>query len=283
MEHEWGGRAVSWKRKWQRCSRMKRLVCVGLDPDLRRLPKVIATYKNSVFLFNKELIDATADLVMGFKFQMAHYGAQYLEDQLLKTTVYLQKHHPEKMIILDGKRGDIGSTAEMYAKEAYGRYGADAVTLNPYMGWDSVRPFVQDPAKMAFVLCRTSNPTSLDFQDLVYDGQPLYQRVAQQAVTQWSEHGNIGLVVGATFPQHMANVRRVAPEVPFLVPGVGFQGGSVTSCLRAGGEKQIFTSSRGVIYASPCAQFADKARTVVQAMDAEIRCFRPGFIPNLSI
>lgn len=241
------------------------LVCVGLDPDPAELPKDLVGAKElaaaqNVFAgaqpllaFNRRIIDATADLTAAYKPQIAFYSALGAEDQLLATIHHIREHAPHALVILDAKRNDIGNTAEAYAREAFDRYDADAVTVSPYMGEDSVRPFLARPDRGAILLCRTSNPGAKDFQDLLTDGIPLYARVAQRAAGHWNEHRNLMLVVGATYPREMAQLRQAHPDVSFLVPGIGAQGGDLDATLEAGldarGAGLLINSSRNIIYA----------------------------------
>jgi orotidine-5'-phosphate decarboxylase len=235
------------------------LVCVGLDPELTKLPKDLGGAgdrvpgPDSLYTFNRRVIDATADVAAAYKPQIAFYGAVGAEEQLLASIRYIRERAPTALVILDAKRSDIGNTAEAYAREAFDRYGADAVTVNPYMGEDSVRPFLLRPDRGAILLCRTSNPGAKDFQDLSVDGMPLYRRVAALAAGHWNEHRNLMLVVGATYPREMADLRRAHPEVSFLVPGIGAQGGDLDATLEAGldarGAGLLISSSRNIIYA----------------------------------
>ena len=176
------------------------LLCVGLDPDLKKFPQVVRNSPHPIFEFNRKIIDATSDLVCAFKPQIAYYSAQQAEDQLLMTIDYIRNKYPNLPIILDAKRNDIGSTAEMYATEAFDRYGADAVTVSPYLGKDSLEPFLKRKDKGVIVLCRTSNPGAGDLQDLICDGKKLYEVVAQKCASEWNQNKNILLVVGATYP-----------------------------------------------------------------------------------
>jgi orotidine-5'-phosphate decarboxylase len=250
------------------------LVCVGLDPEIERFPKHIAAEPSPIFQFNKAIIDATHDLVCAFKPQFAHYAAYEAEDQLERTIEYVHRAYPGVPVILDAKRGDIGSTAERYAIEAFERYGADAVTVNPYLGSDALEPFLKYADKGVVVLCRTSNPGGRDLQDLVVGERRLYQVVAELAATRWNSRGNCLLVVGATYPQELAAVRAIAGDMPFLVPGVGAQGADVAQAVRAGqsaeGTGLIISSSRAILYASQGSDFAAAARTATQALRAEI-------------
>jgi orotidine-5'-phosphate decarboxylase len=229
------------------------LVCVGLDPDLAKLPRELAAAPEPLLAFNRRIVDATADLAAAYKPQIAFYSALGRESELVASIRYIRERAPHAIVILDAKRSDIGNTAEAYASEAFDRYGADAVTVNPYMGEDSVRPFLARPDRGAILLCRTSNPGARDFQDLLVDGLPLYRRVAERADRDWNEARNLMLVVGATYPAEMAELRRAHPALGFLVPGIGAQGGDLDSTLAAGlnaeGAGLLINSSRGIIYA----------------------------------
>jgi orotidine-5'-phosphate decarboxylase len=231
------------------------LVCVGLDPDPAKLPPDLGlpTAAAAVYEFNRRIVDATADLAAAYKPQIAFYSALGAEEQLAASIRYIRERAPAALVILDGKRSDIGNTAEAYAREAFERYGADAVTVNPYMGEDSVRPFLARPDRGAILLCRTSNPGAKDFQDLNVDGLPLYRRVAERAARHWNELGNLMLVVGATYPRDLADLRRAHPELTFLVPGIGAQRGDLEATLEAGlnaaGAGLLISSSRNIIYA----------------------------------
>jgi len=259
------------RRRWDR---QNTLLCVGLDPDPNRFPEAFRTGKDAIFAFNRAIIDATSDLVCAFKPQVAHYSACGAEDQLVKTIDYIRSEHPEISILLDAKRGDIGSTAEMYAREAFDRYGADAVTVNPYMGFDAIEPFLARSDKGVVVLCRTSNPGARTFQDLQVEGKPLYLRVAEEAVLRWNQHGNILLVVGATSPTELRKVRKLAGDVPLLVLGVGHQGASVVQAIENGQDSQgagvLLSTSRSVLYASSGTDFAAAARQQALRLRDEI-------------
>jgi orotidine-5'-phosphate decarboxylase len=235
------------------------LVCVGLDPDTAKLPKDLvgsaAQFAGAepVYAFNRRIIDATADIAAAYKPQIAFYGALGAEEQLVASIKYIRERAPAALVILDAKRSDIDNTAEAYAREAFDRYDADAVTVNPYMGEDSVRPFLARPDRGAIILCRTSNPGARDFQDLLVDDLPLYRRVAERAAGHWNELRNVMLVVGSTYPRDMADLRRAHPEMSFLVPGIGAQGGDLEATLAAGldsrGAGLLISSSRNIIYA----------------------------------
>ncbi|HNJ98932.1 MAG TPA: orotidine-5'-phosphate decarboxylase [Ilumatobacteraceae bacterium] len=237
------------------------MLCVGLDPDPTRFPEVV---NGSVFDFCREIVDATADLVCAFKPQIAYFAATGAEADLEHLCVYIRDCHPHALLVLDAKRGDIGSTAEQYAAEAFDRYGAHVVTVNPYLGGDSVEPFLRHPEGGVFVLCRTSNPGSGDFQSLPVDGRPLYQHVAQRVAEQWQQIGDCGLVVGATYPQELAEVRALVGDLPLLVPGVGAQGGDIPATVAAGLDSSeygmVVNSSRAILYASSGPDFAAAAR-----------------------
>jgi orotidine-5'-phosphate decarboxylase len=229
------------------------LVCVGLDPDPAKLPLDMAAEPEPFLAFNRRIVDATAHLAAAYKPQMAFYSALGKERELVDSIRYIRERAPHAVVILDAKRNDIGNTAEAYAREAFDRYGADAVTVNPYMGEDSMRPFLARPDRAAIVLCRTSNPGARDFQDLLIDGLPLYRRVAERADRDWNAARNVMLVVGATYPAEMAELRRAHPTLGFLVPGIGAQGGDLDTTLAAGLDAQgtglLINSSRGIIYA----------------------------------
>jgi len=229
------------------------LVCVGLDPDPAKLPTDLGEEATRLHAFDRRVIDATYDIAAAYKPQIAFYSALGAENQLCLTIRYIRERAPHALIILDAKRGDIGNTAEAYVREAFDRYDADAVTVNPYMGEDSVRPFLARKDRGALVLCRTSNPGGKDFQNLILDGLPLYRHVARRATGAWNEFGNVMLVVGATVPKEMAELRAAHPNVTFLVPGIGAQSGDLKAVLAAGLDAQglglLISASRSIIYA----------------------------------
>jgi orotidine-5'-phosphate decarboxylase len=229
------------------------LLCVGLDPIIERMPAKIAAAPRPALAFNRFIVDLVGDKVAAFKPQFAHHAALGAEEDLAETIAYIRQRHPHAVIVLDAKRGDIGSTADMYAREAFERYDADAVTVNPYMGDDTVTPFINRADRAAVVLCRTSNPDANRFQTADAGGEPLYVAIARRAEEVWNRLGNVMLVVGATAPRELATVRAVAPSLAILVPGFGEQGGSAAEVLRAGrradGAGLLVSSSRAILYA----------------------------------
>jgi orotidine-5'-phosphate decarboxylase len=253
------------------------LVCVGLDPDPRKLPADLAADSAPLYAFNRRIIDATFDIAAAYKPQIAFYSAAGAEEQLASSIRYIRERAPAALVILDAKRGDIGNTAEAYVREAFERYGADAVTVNPYMGADSVLPFLASKQYGAIVLCRTSNSGAKDFQDLSFDGLPLYRHVAAHAVKHWNQNGNLMLVVGATVPREMAELRAAHPQVPFLVPGIGAQGGDLKATLAAGldahGSGLLISASRSIIYAG--GGTAAAIRAAAKELHTEINRERP--------
>jgi len=262
------------------------MLCVGLDPDPAKFPDHWRGDASKIYDFCAAIIDATADQCMAFKPQIAYFAAHRAEDQLERLMAYLRAQAPQVPVILDAKRGDIGSTAEQYAKEAFERYGADAVTLSPFMGRDSVQPYLRYSGKGAFLLCRTSNPGGDDFQNqalAALPGQPrLYEHIAQLAQTAWNDNGQLGLVVGATYPLELARVRALAPTLPLLIPGVGAQGGDATATVRAawrGSATQttgtiVVNASRSVLYADSGAKFAQAARQETMALRQSLQAAR---------
>ncbi|OJY89022.1 MAG: orotidine 5'-phosphate decarboxylase [Lysobacterales bacterium 63-13] len=254
------------------------LVCVGLDPEPARFPEMFLEDDDSVFRFCRDIVDATADLVCCFKPQIAHFAALGAEDALQRLIAHIHTHQPGVPVILDAKRGDIGSTARHYASEAFDRYGADAVTVNPYLGRDSLQPFLDRADKGVVILCRTSNAGAGDLQDLDVAGRPLYQHVAEKVAREWNEHGNCLLVTGATYPQQLADVRALVGDLPLLVPGIGAQGGDVHAVLRNGqssdGSGLLISSSRAILYAGNDEDFANAAREATLALRDEINRHR---------
>lgn len=248
----------------------KSWLCIGLDPDPELMPSV------DVLQFNKAIIEATSDLVCAYKPNLAFYEALGTEGLsiLEKTVKYVPHDIP---VIADAKRGDIGNTAKAYAKALFSVLGFDAATVNPYLGFDSIEPFVAYQDKGVFILCRTSNKGAEDFQDLSADGVPLYEMVARKA-REWNIHGNIGLVVGATYPEELKTVRSICPEMPLLIPGVGAQGGDLAAAVGYGadahGEKAIINVSRQILYASREKDFARAARNVAEKIRNQINDYR---------
>ena len=245
------------------------LLCVGLDPEPARFPAGLKGDASKIYDFCARIVDATADLAIAFKPQIAYFASHRAEGQLEQLMEHLRRNVPHVPVILDAKRGDIGSTAEQYAREAFERYGADAVTLSPFMGFDSVEPYLRHDGKGAFLLCRTSNPGGADLQGqrlAGIKGEPfLYEHVARLAQGPWNLNGQLGLVVGATYPAEIERVRALAPTVPLLIPGVGAQGGDAVATVRAGWRSDapiVVNSSRAICYASEKDDFAAAARAV---------------------
>ena len=246
------------------------MLCVGFDPDPKRLPPSLQAKPEGIYEFCREIADATADLACTFKPQFAYFASQRAEAQLEKLIKHLKDKYPHIPVILDSKRGDIGSTADHYALEAFERYGADAVTVNPYMGFDTIEPYLKHTGKGVIVLCRTSNPggSDLQFLNVAPNGEPLYLHVAKLAAQQWNSSGQISLVVGATFPEEIAKVRAIVDDMPLLIPGIGAQGGDIDATVNAGkiirkpGTGMIINSSRAILYASSGSDFAEAARAV---------------------
>jgi orotidine-5'-phosphate decarboxylase len=271
------------KDAWKRTNS---LVCVGLDPDLARFPRHLEKNAEAIFRFNKEIVDATHDLVCAYKPQIAYFSAVSAERQLEQTIEYIRSNYPHIPVILDAKRGDIGSTAEMYATEAFSRYGADAVTINPYMGHDSAEPFLRHADRGIVLLCRTSNSGASDLQDLVVDGAPIYEHVAKMIAEKWNANRNCLLVVGATWPAQMAKIRSLVGDMPFLVPGVGAQGGDVEALVKAGqtadGTGLIISSSRAILYAGSGVDYAAAARAETLKLRDTINKFRCAPQPDIA-
>jgi orotidine-5'-phosphate decarboxylase len=265
-------------------ARQASLLCVGLDPEPSKFPGVWKDDTARIFDFCAAIVDATKDLVCAFKPQIAYFAAQRAEDQLERLIAHIHRVAPGVPVILDAKRGDIGATAAQYAREAFERYRADAVTLSPFMGFDSLEPWLHYDGKGLILLCRTSNPGGSDLQSQVLagtDGRPgerLYEHVARLAAGAWNRNGQLGLVVGATFPAEIARVRELAPTLPLLIPGVGAQGGDAEATVRAGWRPDgpiIVNSSRAVLYAFDAAgdgaDFAPAARRVAETTRATLQ------------
>jgi orotidine-5'-phosphate decarboxylase len=271
------GGAVEWRlmtfisRLLDAQQRNRSMLCIGLDPDPARFPSALKGDASRIYDFCARIVDATADLAIAFKPQIAYFAAHAAERQLEQLMAHLRSNAPHVPVILDAKRGDIGSTAQQYAKEAFERYGADAVTLSPFMGFDSIEPYLTYAGKGAFLLCRTSNAGGADLQGqrlASVDGQPLvYEHIARLAQGPWNVNGQLGLVVGATYPAEIERVRSVAPKMPLLIPGVGAQGGDAAATVKAGWRSDapiVVNSSRAILYASSGDNFAAAARTEAQ-------------------
>lgn len=257
------------------------LLCVGLDPDITRIPAKIRVKEDPLHEFNKGIIDATADLVCSFKLNSAMYEAQGSHglDQLKQTSEYIGSHYPDIPIILDAKRADIGNTNNGYITYAFDYLKMDAVTLHPYLGGEALRPFLELKEKGLIILCRTSNEGAGEFQDLIIDNEPLYQRVAREVSEKWNGNNNCLLVVGATYPEEMRKIREIVGQnMVFLVPGVGAQGGSVEEVMKAGateeGDGVLINSSRGIIFASDGDDYAEAAHDEALKLRNEINKYR---------
>ena len=259
------------------------LLCVGLDPSPERFPASVQGMEKPILEFNKAIIDATADLVCCYKPQAAYYHGCGAEDQLAMTIDYIRTQYPAIPVILDSKRGDIGSTASQYAIEAFERYHADAVTVNPYMGLDTIEPFSSYADKGTVVLCRTSNPSAAAIQNLPVqqangESAMLYEVIARMCQEQWNKHNNILLVVGATNPTELKRIREITGDMTFLVPGLGAQGGDVEATVKNGlnsaGMGIIVNSSRGIIYASGGVDFAEAARNAAMELRDQVNLYR---------
>ena len=290
------------RQRWQAADSM---LCVGLDPDPARIPAHLGTGPEAIDRFCRDIIAATADTVCAFKPQIAYFAAQGAEEVLAGLIAHIHAKHPGIPVILDAKRGDIGSTARQYGVEAFDRFKADALTLSPFMGFDSIEPYFEWAGRGLILLCRTSNPGGNDLQalsvlpagnatgippgaqsprqsasDTASGPQPekLYEHLARLAAGPWNVNGELGLVVGATFPDELARVRALAPQLPLLVPGVGAQGGDVNATVRAGldadGYGLVINSSRAILYAGKGTDFADQARQAAVATRDAIRAAR---------
>jgi orotidine-5'-phosphate decarboxylase len=251
------------------------MLCVGLDPDPSKFPEGVDQSVRGVLDFCRTVVDATAHTVCAFKPQIAYFAAIGAERELELLCAHVRATAPNAVLILDAKRGDIGSTAERYAVEAFERYGADAVTVNPYLGTDSIEPFLAHRGKGVIVLCRTSNPGGADLQNLDVGGAPLYESIARLAVDDWSTKGEVALVVGATVPDELRRVRAIVGDLPLLVPGIGAQGGDVLATVRAGrdssGYGMMINSSRAVLYASGGSDWIDAVTRAAESTRDEIR------------
>ena len=265
-------------------TRADSMLCVGLDPEPSKFPGAWKNDPGRIHDFCAGIIDATKDLVCAYKPQIAYFAAHRAEDQLEWLMAYIRRVAPDVPVILDAKRGDIGATAEQYAREAFERYQADAVTLSPFMGFDSIEPFMRWDGRGLILLCRTSNPGGSDLQaQRLEDGSLLYERIAKLAAGEWNRNGQLGLVVGATFPAEIARVRQLAPTLPLLIPGVGAQGGDAEATVKAGLVRDaagrstgpiVVNSSRAVLYASAGEDFASAARAAAQATRRQLNAAR---------
>jgi orotidine-5'-phosphate decarboxylase len=270
---------MNWREKLRAITRQNNsLLCVGLDSDVGKIPEfLLHTSKIPQFDFNKAIIDSTRDLVCAYKLNMAFYevGGKKGIEALEKTIRYIPNNI---VVILDGKRNDIGNTAQKYAQSLFETYKVDAVTVNPYLGKDGIAPFLEYTEKCSFILCRTSNPSAGDFQDLLVSRTPLYQIVAKK-ISEWNTNNNCGAVVGATYPEELRTVRMILGEnIPILIPGVGKQGGDVEKTVRSGtnssGEMALINSSREIIFAGAQQDFAEAARTKAVLIRDEINRYR---------
>jgi orotidine-5'-phosphate decarboxylase len=260
------------------------LLCVGLDPDPSKFPGSWKDDNTRIFDFCASIVDATHDLVIAFKPQIAYFAARRAEEQLERLIAYIHHKAPAVPVILDAKRGDVGSTAEQYACEVFERYGADAVTLSPFMGFDSIEPYLQYEGKGVILLCRTSNPGGSDLQaQMLESGDKLFERIARLAHGAWNRGGQLALVVGATYPEEIERVRALAPNLPLLIPGIGAQGGDAEAAVRAGWRADasgrtvapiIVSSSRAVLYASRGDDFAQASRQAALAAREQLNAAR---------
>lgn len=255
-------------------------VCIGLDSDVTKLPDKFQHHENAQSEFNKAIIDATHDLVCCYKPNSAFYesrGAKGI-NELKLTCDYIRGIYPDIPIILDAKRADIGNTNKGYVQFAYEYLGVDAITLNPYLGQEAIKPFIDMSDKGAIILCKTSNEGSKEFQDLNVDGKKLYQIVAEKVAKEWNVSDNCSLVVGATYPEELKEVRTIVGDMTLLVPGIGSQGGDVEKTIRAGLNSKkaglIINSSRSIIFASTGDDFAEKAREETEKLRNQINTFR---------
>lgn len=247
-----------------------KFLCVGLDSKVQNLPSSIWTTRNAglaMLDFNKRIIDATSDIVCAYKINSAFYEAVVLEggiEALWKTIEHIYRFSPDVPVILDAKRADIGNSNDAHILYAFNQLGADALTVHPYLGSAAMKPFLEQQNKGFFVLCRTSNDGAGEFQDLMIGPEPLFMHVARNVANKWNEHDNCALVVGATYPDEGRRIREIAPDIPFLIPGIGSQGGNleatVSACKDSNGAGMIINVSRSVIFASPEADFAQIAK-----------------------
>lgn len=259
-------------------ARHNSLLCIGLDPDISHFPESVMREEWPIFAFNRAIIEMTHDLVCAYKPQIAFYAAQSAEDQLEMTIDFIKEHYPHIPVILDAKRGDVGSTAKQYAIEAFDRYNADAVTVNPYLGLDSIEPFLDYAHKGVIILCHTSNKGAKEIQELHVNDIFLYEKIAQLAAKQWNYNHNIALVIGGTYPQALSKIRALIGDMPLLVPGVGAQGAAIEPIVTHGktedGKGLIISASRSILYASHHHDFAKASRAVALQLRDEINQYR---------
>lgn len=266
------------RERWQAGT----LLCVGLDPELERLPDNVrrASVEETLVAFNAAIVEATADLVCAFKPNAAFYEAHGPDGvrALARTVALIHERAPGVPVLLDAKRGDMANTSRHYARAVFDAMDADAVTVQPYQGAEALMPFIERQDRGVFVLCRTSNPGAVELQDLLVDGEPLYLRLARRVAEAWNDRGNCGLVVGATWPGELRTIRAAAPELPILVPGIGAQGGDLEGSVRAGvdarGQGLLVSASRSVLYASSADDFADAARQEAERLRDAINARR---------
>lgn len=260
-------------------------VCVGLDSDFTQIPESVKSKENggvteSMVAFNQAIVDATADLVCAYKPQIAFYEAYGVAglSALYKTVQYIKSSYPDIPVILDAKRADIGSTNNGYVRAAFDQMGVHAITVHPYLGKEALKPFLERKDKGVIVLVRTSNAGAGEFQDLLIGEEPLYRVVARSVATSWNENGNCAVVVGATYPKELAEVREIVGNMPILIPGIGAQGGDVEATVKAGRDNRamgmIINSSRGIIFASKGEDFAEAARKAAEKLRDEINQYR---------
>ncbi len=258
--------------------RNQSLLCIGLDPDIDKFPDSVLREEYPIFAFNRAIIEATHDVVCAYKPQIAFYAAQRAENQLEMTIEFIKEHFSHIPVILDAKRGDVGSTAAQYALEAFDRYQVDAVTVNPYLGFDSLQPFLEYKDKGVIVLCHTSNKGAQDIQELHVNDQFLYEKIAMLAATHWNEHNNIALVIGGTYPEALSKIREIIGDMLMLVPGVGAQGANIKDVVTHGKTGQggglIISASRSILYASHKSDFAKDSRTAALVLRDEMNQYR---------
>lgn len=263
--------AASLRKLEARMDSSRSLLCVGLDPEMGRMPERFGRASYPLFSFCREIVDSTAEFAVAFKPNAAFFEAHGARgwDELAMVFAHLREQYPDHFSICDAKRGDIGSTNRGYVRAVFDGFGADAITLHPYLGAEALRPFLERQDKASILLCRTSNPGAGELQDLLLGGRPLWEHVAERASTDWNAHQNCMLVVGATWPEEMRRIREIAPEMSFLVPGIGAQGGDVNTIVRAGlrpdGKGLVLSSSRAILYSERPAEAARAARDTINA------------------